>query len=292
MRTRARFPDVAPEAGHYESFYIKAARPGGGLGAWIRHTVHKRPGEDPKAASVWFTLFDAEADGPLATKVTVPESELSVPEGGYIRVDGATFAPGHAEGEIATDALEASWDLSFEDSRRGVPPPPVRLPLRRAAAEDEVPEPLHRTRATAAGSPSATGRSTSTAGRAWSATTGAPSTPSAGSGSRAPASTAATDGWFDMAVGRIKIGPLDHALGRQRDALPRRRAPPPRRLRPDPLDQGLRVADELRLRARRARASRSAAGSLRRARTSSPGSTPTRSAPSTTRSTARSPTSS
>jgi hypothetical protein len=105
---------VGPKSGHYESFYIKATRPDGGLGVWIRHTVHKRPGE-PMTASIWFTVFDAEAEGPRATKVTVPESELSVPAGGYIQVDGATFSPDRAVGEISTEAFDASWDLTYVD---------------------------------------------------------------------------------------------------------------------------------------------------------------------------------
>ena len=48
MRTKARFPELAAgeKDGHYESFYLKLVRPGGGKGAWIRHTVHKRPGEE------------------------------------------------------------------------------------------------------------------------------------------------------------------------------------------------------------------------------------------------------
>ena len=78
MDQGARFPKVAAKAGHYESFYIKACRPGGGQGIWIRHTVHKRPGAEPNA-SIWFVLFDREADGPRATKVTVPAAELSAP---------------------------------------------------------------------------------------------------------------------------------------------------------------------------------------------------------------------
>ena len=82
---------------------------------WIRHTVHKRPGE-PMTASVWFTVFDAEADAPIATKITVPEAELSAPGGGYITVDGATFAPGAAQGRVDTDALSATWDLTYEDA--------------------------------------------------------------------------------------------------------------------------------------------------------------------------------
>jgi hypothetical protein len=108
----ARFPAVAERAGHYESFYVKACRPGGGQGIWIRHTVHKRPGGEP-TGSIWFTLFDAEADGPRATKATVPASELSVPSGGWMRVAGATIGPGRADGSIETDALRASWAFDF-----------------------------------------------------------------------------------------------------------------------------------------------------------------------------------
>lgn len=112
MDQGARFPRVAEKAGHYESFYIKACRPGGGQGIWIRHTVHKRPGAAPNA-SIWFVLFDREADGPRATKVTVPAAELSVPDGGWIRVDGAEIGPGRAVGAVDTDALKASWELTF-----------------------------------------------------------------------------------------------------------------------------------------------------------------------------------
>jgi hypothetical protein len=114
VRTEARFPGVEHGAGQYESFYIKATRPGGGQALWIRHTVHKRPGEDANAA-VWVTLFDADAAGPQATKVTVPATELSVPTGAYLKVDGATLEPGRAHGRVASPALDAEWDLRFTD---------------------------------------------------------------------------------------------------------------------------------------------------------------------------------
>ena len=112
MDQGARFPRVDASAGHYESFYVKACQPGGGRGVWIRHTVHKRPGAGPKG-SIWFTFFDREAEGPRATKATVPSSRLSAPAGSWIRVDEAEIGPGRAQGRIATDALEASWDLTF-----------------------------------------------------------------------------------------------------------------------------------------------------------------------------------
>jgi hypothetical protein len=115
VRTQARFPEVPEKAGHYESFYLKLTRPGGGKGAWIRHTVHKRRGEEPTCA-LWFVLFDAEAEGPRATKRQFGADELSVPPDSYIRVADATLGDGHAIGRVETDALEARWDLAFSDT--------------------------------------------------------------------------------------------------------------------------------------------------------------------------------
>jgi hypothetical protein len=113
VRTEARFPGLDQGAAHYESFYVKATRPGGGQAVWIRHTVHKRPGE-PLDGSVWFTLFDAEAAGPRATKVTVGHAEVHSGDGNYIDVGGAVLGDGIARGELSTPALDASWDLHFD----------------------------------------------------------------------------------------------------------------------------------------------------------------------------------
>lgn len=123
MDEGARFPRVAAKAGHYESFYIKVCRPGGGQGIWIRHTVHKRPGAEP-TASIWFCLFDREAEGPRATKVTVPAEKLAAPVGLWIRVNRAEIGPGRASGTIETEALNASWDFTFS----GDAPPCKYLP--------------------------------------------------------------------------------------------------------------------------------------------------------------------
>lgn len=112
MDQGARFPQVAAKAGHYESFYVKACRPGGGQGIWIRHTVHKRPGAEPNA-SIWFVLFDRDASGPRATKATVPADKLSAPVGSWIRINRAEIRPGWASGAVATEALVASWELTF-----------------------------------------------------------------------------------------------------------------------------------------------------------------------------------
>lgn len=115
MRTEARFPGVGEGAGHYESFYIKATRPGGGQAVWIRHTIHKPP-RGQASASLWFTLFDADAPGPRATKLTVPASGASAPADAYVHFPGARFGPREASGRITGPPQpEASWELEIEE---------------------------------------------------------------------------------------------------------------------------------------------------------------------------------
>ncbi|HEX2360348.1 MAG TPA: hypothetical protein VHH72_11095 [Solirubrobacterales bacterium] len=114
MRTKARFPEVKQQAGHYESFYLKLNRPGGGQAVWIRHTVHQRPGEPPTCA-LWFVYFDAEAAAPRATKRQFGAEQLDAPAHSYIRVADALLGDGRATGSVNTEALSASWDLSFSD---------------------------------------------------------------------------------------------------------------------------------------------------------------------------------
>jgi hypothetical protein len=112
----ARFPGVAPKAGHYESFYLKLCHPEEPLGVWLRYTVHKPPGAPP-TGSLWFTLF--EPGGPRAAKVTVPAPRSG--DGDWLSVGEARVGDGRAEGSIAG---EVEWDLRFESGE----PPLLHLP--------------------------------------------------------------------------------------------------------------------------------------------------------------------
>ena len=115
LRTEARFPAVAPGRGHYESFFIRTFHPSEPLGVWIRYTVLKRPGQQPRG-SLWFTLFDARADGPSAQKVTFDPGAVTPDD--YISIDAAgAFHDGEASGA----AGDASWSFRFE-----APEPPLR----------------------------------------------------------------------------------------------------------------------------------------------------------------------
>ena len=115
-RTVPRFPVVPPEAGHYESFYLKACHPDGGRAVWVRYTVHKRPGAAP-VGSLWCTLFDAGAPAPLAAKATLPPEALGTGPDQYLHVGASRFAPGVVAG-TTSDGHQgdggAAWDLRFE----------------------------------------------------------------------------------------------------------------------------------------------------------------------------------
>jgi hypothetical protein len=115
--TEARFRGLPAGAAHYESFYLKACHPDRALGVWIRYTVHKRPQAEPNG-SLWFTLFDAAADGPRAQKLTLPAPAAG--GGDWIRVGDASLRDGTAAG--ALDGV--SWELRFESPE----PPLFHLP--------------------------------------------------------------------------------------------------------------------------------------------------------------------
>jgi hypothetical protein len=110
MATAAIFAGVPARAGMYESFYLRAVAPDEPRGAWIRHTVHKPPGQPPRG-SVWCTVFDASAAAPFMHKLTT--GDVRVPSDGWIAIgdasEGASLAPGRARGSCG----DASWEIEF-----------------------------------------------------------------------------------------------------------------------------------------------------------------------------------
>jgi hypothetical protein len=205
VRTEARFPGVAEKDGHYESFYVKATRPGGGQGVWIRHTVHKPPDSDA-TGSLWFTLFDAEAAGPRATKVTLPAAGLSAPPGGYIRVGESVLDPGRARGSAATEALTAEWDLGFDSALGPLRHLPYgwmyRAPLPKTKLLSPYPEARFTGSVTVSGERIDVEGWPGMIGHNWGAEHAERWVWLHG------AELSGGEGHFDVAAGRIKIGPL------------------------------------------------------------------------------------
>ena len=135
---------------------------------------------------------------------------LRVPSGGWIEVgdsgaaeQSAAMGPRSADGACGA----ASWALRIDELEPELRHLPrewlYRAPLPRTKLTQPLPAGELRRRADAG---RATGASSSTSGAAWSATTGAPSTPSAGSGCTACGFEGAPEAWLDVALGRIRIG--------------------------------------------------------------------------------------
>ena len=109
MEARAIYPGTPRKAGMYESFYLRAVSPEQPVGVWLRYTVHKRPGMDPRG-SLWCTVFDARKGRPFMHKLTSPE--LSTPAGAWIAIGESKIGPGHAQGSCG----EAKWSLRFQST--------------------------------------------------------------------------------------------------------------------------------------------------------------------------------
>jgi hypothetical protein len=205
VRTEARFPGVGSGEGHYESFYIKATRPGGGRGVWIRHTVHKRPDAEP-TASLWFTLFDADAPGPRATKLTVPASELSAPTGAYIKIADALLEPGRARGGATSDSMTVAWELEFDSEAEAFKHLPYDFlygaPLPRTKFLSPYPDARYSGTVTVDGEEVALDRWPGMVGHNWGAEHAERWVWLQANDFRQ------RDAYFDAALGRIKVGPL------------------------------------------------------------------------------------
>lgn len=201
--TTARFPEVPASAGHYESFYLKACHPDGGLGVWIRYTVHKRPGA-PAKAFLWFTLFDAAA-GVSASKVEVADPGTGPDH--YIHMGEARFEPGRVVGAARTDQLDASWELEFEGSEP---------PLRHLPSERMYRARVPRTKVLTP-HPAVTFRGRVVAGDRVIEVDGWPGTIGHNWGAEHARRaiwihgtnfSGHEDSWIDLAIGRVKLGPV------------------------------------------------------------------------------------
>ena len=185
----------------YESWYLKASHPTEPLGVWIRYTTHQKPG-GPERGSLWFTLFGA--GDPQATKLTPGPEALSRGDGAFIRIGDAEFA----DGRVSGSANEARWDLTFEH------PEPELRHLPKAWMYEK---PLPKTKLT---SPFPAARFSGTArfgdtsveldgwpgmvGHNWGAEHAERWIWLHGSNFEG----CGPDTWLDVAIGRIKVGPL------------------------------------------------------------------------------------
>jgi hypothetical protein len=201
LRTEARFPSVARGRGHYESFFLRAFHPVEPLGVWIRYTVLQRSDGEPRG-SLWFTLFDASANGPTASKATFEPGDV-FPDA-YIRVDDAgAFRDGEATGA----AGGASWALTFETSEAPLRHLPrewmYRAPIPRTKLLSPYPAARFSGEVTLGGLRIALDRWPGTTGHNWGAQHA-----ERWIWMHGIAFEGAEGAWLDLGLGRIKLGPV------------------------------------------------------------------------------------
>ena len=196
-----RFPAVAPHKGHYESYYLRAADPAGGRSAWLRHTVFKRPG-GPATGALWCTLFEAGKE-PRAVKQSLPDPR----RGDWLTIGDSAFGPRGAKGRAEALGHSAAWELTFgpaSEPLRHLPHPRLydtRLP--RTKTESPLPD------TTISGWVEADGERweldgwPGVIGHNWGAEHAERWIWLHGVGF-----DGAPDAWLDVALGRLKVGPL------------------------------------------------------------------------------------
>jgi hypothetical protein len=106
--TAARWTTAPAGRGHYESYYLRAVDPARPRGVWIRYTVNVAPGGRPDG-QLWFTFFDRDAPHPRSVRVDAGEPATG--DGSWIRLGDSRFGPTEVAGAAATPRCSASWTL-------------------------------------------------------------------------------------------------------------------------------------------------------------------------------------
>jgi hypothetical protein len=115
-----RAPTAPLSAALYESHYLTAAAPAGARALWLRFTALKRPGELAHLTT-WLTFFDESAGSPRALRVTAPEP-LGDPGAAWGRSSLGEIGPSGTRGAMGDAAAagragagpHAAWEVRWE----------------------------------------------------------------------------------------------------------------------------------------------------------------------------------
>jgi hypothetical protein len=181
--------------GGYESWFVSARDPASPRALWIRHT-RLRSGAGPESVALWCTVVDP-AVGPRP--VVLKQVSGAVPA-------GAAAGPGQFRGAAAMAGQNARWDLAVTGAQPAVRPlrPALlyRTPVPRTKLVVSVPDGLVTGLLEVDGRRVGVDRWRGTVGRNW-GTEHADCwvwLHAAGFG-------AAPQGWLDLVLARIKVGP-------------------------------------------------------------------------------------
>lgn len=199
-----RWPALRAGRGHYESFYVRAFDPHRPRGLWIRYTVSIAPGGFP-AGRLWCVLFDRNRPAPVAMRSDA--EPVGTGSGPLMTLGTSTFDERAAVGELTTADGSADWSLRWADGA----PPLLHLPralyatrLPRTKLLSLTPSTVFDGRLTVAGEEIAVEGWPGMVGHNWGEEHAASWMWLHGLGFAG----AGPDTWLDLALARIRIGPL------------------------------------------------------------------------------------
>jgi hypothetical protein len=115
------------QAGHYESFFLRANHPNRPLAFWIRYTLFS-PNRRPENAlgELWAVFFDGGTHQHVAVKQEFPIAQCVFNTSAFfVRVGDACLEPGKLNGTIASGDHRIAWNLTSN----GDAEPLLLLPL-------------------------------------------------------------------------------------------------------------------------------------------------------------------
>jgi hypothetical protein len=199
-----RWPAVRPGRGHYESFYLRAVHPSEPRGVWIRYTVTVLPDGRPEG-QLWCTYF---AGGRPPQSVRVPVGEPDRGDGAWIRFAENVFGPDIVSGAAPSAGCPASWELRFsprQEPLRHLPRPWMyRARLPRTKLLSPVPVAVFDGTLEIAGETVTVDGWPGMVGHNW----GEEHAEEWIWLSGLAFDDAGPDTWLDVAVGRVRIGPV------------------------------------------------------------------------------------
>ena len=196
--TPTQFPSFTADQGGYESYFLRAVSPDRAQALWLRHTIHKQPGHPP-AGSIWLTLFDGDAEAPVARKRTFagPQTDARA----YLRIDASEFTAEGVRGSFG----DAAYDISLKARGEGFQHLPrawmYRAPLPRTKLETPHPDVVLSGTVKAGDTQMNLDGWRGTVGHNWGSQHAERWIYLHGTGFEE-----APDAWLDLAVGRVRIG--------------------------------------------------------------------------------------
>lgn len=118
---------LGEQAGHYESFFVRANHPIRPLAFWIRYTIFSpRHHSDQAIGELWAIAFDGETGRHVAVKRELPLAACDFsPSHFAVRIGDARLATGKLAGAAEHGGHSIQWDLAYS----GDAPPLFLLPL-------------------------------------------------------------------------------------------------------------------------------------------------------------------